>query len=36
MENKFLQLLNDVGGKVEKGAFENLCRESGLFNEINP
>ena len=35
MENKFLQLLNDVGGKVEKGTFENLCRESGLFNEIS-
>jgi hypothetical protein len=35
MENKFLQLLNDAGGKVEKGTFENLCRESGLFNEIS-
>jgi len=36
MRNKFLQLLNDLGGKVEETAFENICREKGLFEDISP
>ena len=36
MSNKFLQLLNDLGGKVEETAFENICREKGLFEDISP
>ena len=36
MRNKFLQLLNDLGGKVEETAFENICDEKGLFEDISP
>ena len=36
MRNKFLQLLNDLGGEVEETAFENICREKGLFEDISP
>jgi hypothetical protein len=35
MRNKFLQLLNDLGGKVEKAVFENICDEKGLFEDIS-